>query len=611
MNAPRLTDAQVSQALRAHLPDRAQAGLRERILEATESTSQQHALPTFLGALSEADPVARRRSLLIAAALLVALALAATAAVGALRLLERDPSQDLSLELPTVPSPAVTPFPGPTTEPSNALVADGYQALVVRSDADGTNIVAVRGDRRERVIAFFPRSERQELGLNLLSADGWLVMAYRDGTEFIDLRDPSRPPRPFSMADGTTGFAWHPDGRFASWTDSGVVTLIDPETGESTEFMVRGPLYDVLGWTADGSALLARGEAGDSIYAQGERVTDAAWRVIRLDGGPDEPVVPDLDLGLVRSAKYGVGGARLQLCDPPQVDTSASGDGPGDCPDMPIGAVVGEAPDGKVTIWYGDELAPDSVHDASFGGDGTGMWLVLDRRVGGRQFVVARVDAPGAARVVVASGLPGLEFDPFEISGVAPDDSLIAVRRTGGRASGDAPNLFLVEPSTGRVTPVDGGFLGFIPSATADTWAGEPFRPFEPSASLQPVLPAYPPLSPLADLVSGQLITGDREIWRQEYVAVAGAAGEPSTWEIGPLNLKIGFGIVLACSGPSDVVVTMDPDGPFMPLRANCDTGASFGGQVPSASINASARFVVTGSTDTSWQLMIWDPAPE
>ncbi len=100
MNAPRLTDAQVSQALRAHLPDRAQAGLRERILEAAETTGQQRALPSFLGALSEADPVTRRRSLLIAAALLVALAFASAAAVGALRLLERDPIQQLSLEPP-------------------------------------------------------------------------------------------------------------------------------------------------------------------------------------------------------------------------------------------------------------------------------------------------------------------------------------------------------------------------------------------------------------------------------------------------------------------------------------------------------------------------------
>ena len=101
MNGRRLTDAQISQALRAHLPERAQAGLRERILEAAETTTQQRALPSFLGALSEADPVTRRRSLLIAAALLVALALASAAAVGALRLLQRDPFEDLSLEPPT------------------------------------------------------------------------------------------------------------------------------------------------------------------------------------------------------------------------------------------------------------------------------------------------------------------------------------------------------------------------------------------------------------------------------------------------------------------------------------------------------------------------------
>ncbi len=100
MNGRTLTDAQISRALRAHLPDRAQAGLRERILYAAETTAQQRALPSFLGALSEADTFARRRSLLIAAALLVALALASAAAVGALRLLERDPVKDLSLETP-------------------------------------------------------------------------------------------------------------------------------------------------------------------------------------------------------------------------------------------------------------------------------------------------------------------------------------------------------------------------------------------------------------------------------------------------------------------------------------------------------------------------------
>ena len=100
MNARPLTDARISQALRAHLPEAAAPGLRERVFEAAETTSQQRALPSFLGALSEADPIIRRRSLLIAAALLVALALASAAAVGALGLLERDPIDKLSLEPP-------------------------------------------------------------------------------------------------------------------------------------------------------------------------------------------------------------------------------------------------------------------------------------------------------------------------------------------------------------------------------------------------------------------------------------------------------------------------------------------------------------------------------
>jgi transglutaminase-like putative cysteine protease len=100
MNGRRLTDAQISKALRAHLPDRAHPGLRERILDAAETTGQQRALPSFFWALSATDPVVRRLSLLIAAALLVALAFASGAAVGALRLLERDPIHELSLEPP-------------------------------------------------------------------------------------------------------------------------------------------------------------------------------------------------------------------------------------------------------------------------------------------------------------------------------------------------------------------------------------------------------------------------------------------------------------------------------------------------------------------------------
>ena len=91
MNGRRLTDAQISKALRAHLPDRAYRGCASESSTPPRPPRQQRALPSFIGALSQADPVGRRRSLLIAAALPAALALASVAAVGSLRLLQRDP----------------------------------------------------------------------------------------------------------------------------------------------------------------------------------------------------------------------------------------------------------------------------------------------------------------------------------------------------------------------------------------------------------------------------------------------------------------------------------------------------------------------------------------
>lgn len=109
MNARQLTDAQIAEALRAWVPDRAQAGLREQVLEVAGGTTQQRPLPSFMGFLSDADPEARRRGLLIAAALLVALALATAAAVGALRLFQGPAVPELSLVSPAVPELALEP----------------------------------------------------------------------------------------------------------------------------------------------------------------------------------------------------------------------------------------------------------------------------------------------------------------------------------------------------------------------------------------------------------------------------------------------------------------------------------------------------------------------
>ena len=55
--APRMTDAQISRALRLHLPEHAQAGLRERILDATETTSQPDSAASLRATASKSSSV--------------------------------------------------------------------------------------------------------------------------------------------------------------------------------------------------------------------------------------------------------------------------------------------------------------------------------------------------------------------------------------------------------------------------------------------------------------------------------------------------------------------------------------------------------------------------
>src|SRR5262245_55707575 len=118
MNGRPLTDAQIATALRAHLPEAAAPDVRERVFDAVGSTAQLRSFPSFLGALSAADPIARRRSLIVAAALLLALAFASAAAVGAWRLLQRDLIDELrEAEIPLLPTPSPTPTVHPSRDP--------------------------------------------------------------------------------------------------------------------------------------------------------------------------------------------------------------------------------------------------------------------------------------------------------------------------------------------------------------------------------------------------------------------------------------------------------------------------------------------------------------
>src|SRR4051794_9385470 len=93
-----VTDDQIAAALRAHLPV-PHATLLVQIVAEVATTPQQRRLPSIFGRVSDADPMARRRMMLIVA--LVALALSASAVAIAGALLRQQRAPDLSLEPPT------------------------------------------------------------------------------------------------------------------------------------------------------------------------------------------------------------------------------------------------------------------------------------------------------------------------------------------------------------------------------------------------------------------------------------------------------------------------------------------------------------------------------
>ena len=159
MNGRPLTDSEISQALRAHLPEAAAPGLRERVFDAAETTDQLRSFPSFVGAISDADPVGRRRSLLIAAALLVALAVASATAVGAWRLLQRDPLDELSLEPPAdVPAFVLSSYERLPQLPPVALTWRDSDSTKGRIYVDRSG--AVRFDRFASADATEPSSYR-------------------------------------------------------------------------------------------------------------------------------------------------------------------------------------------------------------------------------------------------------------------------------------------------------------------------------------------------------------------------------------------------------------------------------------------------------------------
>jgi hypothetical protein len=134
-----LTDARISAGLRAHLPAAAMPGLHDRIRSEVLSTPQQRPLPRLVAGLGDADPVARRGALLVAAALLLLVALVGVLISGGLPLLQRDPLDDLSIDPPAdVPGFVLSTYSRlQSLEPVAIQTTDGTGRGAIYVAADG------------------------------------------------------------------------------------------------------------------------------------------------------------------------------------------------------------------------------------------------------------------------------------------------------------------------------------------------------------------------------------------------------------------------------------------------------------------------------------------
>ncbi len=105
-----LTDAQLAGGLRSYLPG-ATGDLHERINAEITTTPQERRLPSALGRLTDADPIARRRTLLLVAAMALAGAVSATAIAGAMLREPRDRDQTVTPEVQATATPDVKATP--------------------------------------------------------------------------------------------------------------------------------------------------------------------------------------------------------------------------------------------------------------------------------------------------------------------------------------------------------------------------------------------------------------------------------------------------------------------------------------------------------------------
>jgi hypothetical protein len=218
MNGSRLSDAELGRLLRARMPAQAGSDVREAIMADVETTRQLRSVPGPIGALLDVDPKARRRALLLAATLLLALTAAVAGAVGAF--LERkapDPLADLS-----IPAPADLP----------GFVASAYGAMpdlppmTITTLEDGTKMGriyvdgsgAIRVERFSSPDATAPETYTIYAGTSM----GELVMVGSEPAWYQQDEAISEDPRVFVYAELGRG-------KSGSGTEYGCETATSPE----------------------------------------------------------------------------------------------------------------------------------------------------------------------------------------------------------------------------------------------------------------------------------------------------------------------------------------------------------------------------------------------
>ena len=351
MNDRRPSDTQITAALRAHLPAEAQAGLTRRVMGAVGTTSQRRPLPSFLGALSDADPVAARRSLLIAAAVLLGLALASAGAVGAGRLLQRDAAPNLDLRPPLAtmtPAPSVTPDANQSQDPSSV---QGFTVL--------TSPV--------------PSSSYARLGANSWKATGTMVTARSGHTATL------LPSGKVLVAGGKVGgvavaSAELYDPNTGMWTATG--TMVTPRSGHTATLLPSGKVL-VAGGGNSSAELYNPGTGRWSLT--GNMVVSRALHTATLL--PDGRVL--VAGGIDITTPPGIGGspeivATAELYDPKSGTWTATGTMSTSRRDhtatlLPDGTVlvVGGARNAKPG---GDERGPEPQQSAELYHPLTGVW---------------------------------------------------------------------------------------------------------------------------------------------------------------------------------------------------------------------------------------------